>query len=206
MSELLPISGTAALDSFLGATKSLRTATAVDLSPSEPLLAKIQSGAVALPKTVRELNRTNTFTYSLSAQAAVELGIPLGSMNVDGSTSVFVQDYAQYRELAEGAQKVLVGVAVRYSIAFRQLGGNFKLSGLPMIAAAVQLNFAQSSARFEVLGMSSPRIAELVPVVSQMDVEAYAKYAEALQAIKALIWDEETSVEPTILAVNGEAR
>lgn len=206
MSELLPIASSDVLDELLGATKSLETTTVVDLSPSESLLAKIQSGAVALPKTLKELNRTNTFTYSLSAQAALKLGIPLGDMSADGSTSVFVQDYAQYRELAEGAQKVLAGVAVRYSIAFRQLGGSFKLSGLPMIAAAVQLNFAQASARFEVLGMSSPRIAELVPVVSQMDVEAYAKYAEALQAIKALIWDEETSVEPTILAVNGEAR
>lgn len=205
MSQLLPIARADVAYALLERTKSLETAPIVDLTPSESLLAKIRSGEIKLPTKVQELTQIKTLTYSLSAKAALQLGIPLGDMSADGSTSVFVQDYAQYRELAEGAQKVLAGIAIRYAIAFRQLGGTFKLSGLPMIAAAVQLNFAQASAKFDVLGMSSPRITELVPVVSQLDVEAYAKYAEALNAIKALIWDEKTYVEPVILAVVGEA-
>ena len=176
----------------------------VNISPSIALLERIQNGTLKLPSGPKELNHENVLFHQMSVSAAIELGIPVGDFKEDGNSSVVVQDYAKYRELADGGARLLVGVAVRYSVAFQSLNTAFRINSVPAIAAAIQLNIATASARFEVLGMGSSKITSLIPIVDKLDVEKYALYAEAQKAIKALVWDAETYVEPVPLAVYVE--
>ncbi len=204
MAQLLPLYPNVVDRLLRRATSRAESTGRVDLSPSVSLLTRLQSGEIKKPTTLKELIHIQTLTYSVSAAAAVELGFPLGSLKVDGSTSVFIQDFAQYRELIEGHQRVLIGVAIRYGIAFRKLDGKLNLNSLAMIAAAAQLNLAETSAKFDVMGMSSPQISDLVPALPQLDVDAYVKYSAALQAIKRLMGAPDTYIEPMVLAVYAD--
>ena len=72
-------------------------------------------------KQLNELSQEKVLVHRLEAKVALDLGIPLGTFKIDGSTMRFVQDYAKYREIAYGQTTVLIGVAIRYSVVFRVL-------------------------------------------------------------------------------------
>jgi hypothetical protein len=173
----------------------------VDLRPSAGLLAKIRSGQIQVPGTLAELTNADTLIYSLSVNAAASLGIPLGKIQMEGKVTVFVQDFAQYEEIIDGVQKVRYGITIRYAVAFRQLAGSFNISTMPAIAAAAQLNFAEATAKFSVLGMTSARIVKAIPVVPKLDVEAYTLFAQSMKDIKDLIFESDTVIKPAVLAV-----
>lgn len=205
MPRLLPIN--LSMSDLLSSSKGpLETATAVDLSPSIALLQRIQNGELVLPTDPKKLNEDKVLRHELSINAAAELGFPIGNFKADGSSSVLVQDYAKYREIADGNTKLLVGVTVRYVVAFKNLNTNIRINAVPTVAAAIQLGLAEASATFEVRGMSSRKISSLVPIVDKLDVEKYAEFSEAQKAIKDLVWDTETAVDPVVLAVMGDTR
>jgi hypothetical protein len=91
-------------------------------------------------------------------------------------------------------------------VAFKNLNTNIRINAVPTVAAAIQLGLAEASATFEVRGMSSRKISSLIPIVDKLDVEKYAEFSEAQKAIKDLVWDTETSVDPVVLAVMGDTR
>jgi len=205
MSQLMPV-GLSLSDLFhrvLAGNKGTAGAqSAIDLSDWADLLLKIKDGSIIVPTKLNELNQDQVLVHHLEAKAALDLGIPLGSFKIDGSTSVFVQDYAKYREIAYGQTTVLIGVAIRYSVVFRVLNASIQLQSLPTIAAAAQLGFIDSGAVFDVRGMSSRNISKAIPIVPSLNVEAYAAYSDALRTIKDLMWEADTVIDPVPIVIS----
>lgn len=205
MSQLLPV-GLSLSDLFhkvlAGSKGTAEARSSVDLAEWADLLLKIKDGSIAVPKQLNELSQEKVLVHRLEAKVALDLGIPLGTFKIDGSTSVFVQDYAKYREIAYGQTTVLIGVAIRYSVVFRVLNTSIQLQNLPTIAAAAQLGFIDAGAMFDVRGMSSRSISKAIPIVPSLDVEAYAAYSDALRTIKDLMWEPDTVIDPVPIVIS----
>ncbi len=205
MSQLLPV-GLSLSDLFhkvlAGSKGTAEAQSSVDLAEWADLLLKIKDGSIAVPKQLNELSQEKVLVHRLEAKVALDLGIPLGTFKIDGSTSVFVQDYAKYREIAYGQTTVLIGVAIRYSVVFRVLNTSIQLQNLPTIAAAAQLGFIDAGAMFDVRGMSSRSISKAIPIVPSLDVEAYAAYSDALRTIKDLMWEPDTVIDPVPIVIS----
>jgi hypothetical protein len=205
MSQLLPVGFSLGdlIRRVLGADKgAVGEQQVVDLSSSAELLMNIQEGKIAIPKTLGELNEHKIFTNTVEAKVALDLGIPLvGGFKADGSTSVFVQDYANYCEVVFGQTTLIMGVTIRYKIAFRVLDASAQVQNLPCITASAQLGFVQAEAQFEVRGVTSYDIAQAIPVITKLDVEAYTTYSDALKTIKKLMWEKDAIFSPVPIII-----
>src|ERR1700733_14890162 len=76
------------------------------------LADRIRLGKVKVPKTLNELTSARIFEKHVSLTAATELGFASASMSAKTTHSVFIQLFAQYKEIRDGSQKLPFGVGV----------------------------------------------------------------------------------------------
>ena len=178
---------------------------AVDISLSKELAFQIMDSADRYPQDIRDLTSENIFTSLLSIDAAAELKIPFGEASGKFSRRIFIMEYLKYVDIEEAGEQVRYGVGVRAVSNFKLRIGKAKISSLPFIAASAELGFVEATLRFDVLGLQSPKITNIIPTPSRLGVETYTLIGKAFTEIKKLVWDSETIVSPRILSVLGNS-
>lgn len=169
----------------------------VDLSSAEQTLRDIHDNRIATPTTLQELPYQHTFTSTLSVDLAVALGIPVGDVDARMSRRVFVQEYLKYAKI----DSLRWGIGIRWLVNYKTVDAQAKTSSIALVAASAQFGFVQAEARFEVIGVDSARITELVAAPVQLDVETYQQMNDAFVNIKKLVWDAATIVRPQMVGV-----
>ena len=143
---------------------------AVDISLSKELAFQIMDSADRYPQDIRDLTSENIFTSLLSIDAAAELKIPFGEASGKFSRRIFIMEYLKYVDIEEAGEQVRYGVGVRAVSNFKLLSGKAKISSLPFIAASAELGFVEATLRFDVLGLQSPKITNIIPSPSRLGV------------------------------------
>lgn len=176
----------------------------VDTSPSDKLVKKISQKEVTPPTSLQDLFSEDVFTSQLSVNAATELKIPFGAVDNKFSRKIFIQEYAKFIDIKEGAQSVRWGVSIRWIVNLKINNASAQISSLPMVAASAQVGYINASARFQVIGLSSSKITTLMPSPAELTIDTYVEMKNAFSSIKALIHDSTTIVKPQILSVLAE--
>lgn len=158
------------------------------------------------PETLGELINEDIFWSKLSLSVAAKLGIPFGSAEGSYSRKILVQEYAKYVDIREGDGKVRWGIAIRWISNIKVLDAKANLSSLPVISASAELGYVEASSKFQVRGMSSQRITELMPDDMELSIENYLELKDALEAIKGEIWSDQTTISPTVLSIHSDVR
>lgn len=153
------------------------------------------------PTTLNELESEDIFTSVLSVDIAMKLGIPLGTGSSSFARRVFIQEYAKYSDISEGEGKVRWGVAVRWINDIKILKAEANISSLPILSASAQLGYVEASSRFQVIGITSKIITDLLPASIELTVENYVKLKDAMEQIKKHIGDQDVIVSPKVLSV-----
>jgi len=172
----------------------------------EPLLKQIRSGAIRLPVSIDELPDQDMFYQRLNVNAAVALGLQIATSEMSFSRHIVVQEHLQFKQFEDDKQRVLYGVGIRWIVDVNVLDTRANLSNLPMVVASAEFGYAQASIKFEVRGLSSAQVTAAVPVPTQLNVEKYAEYSNALKIIKSLMFEKETKVTPDIVAINAKEK
>ncbi len=188
----------ARLDRLAGTSKELEI-------PEGTLAALNSLAANPPPATLNDLTNEDTFVSLLSVEAAASLGIPFGSAESKTARRIVVQEYAKYRDIMEGTTAVRWGVGVRWIVNVKILNTEAKISSVPMVAASAQVGFVEATARFQVLGIASPEVTKAIPAPTDLNTETYVELKQALLKIKALIYEQATTIRPQVLAITADA-
>ncbi len=180
---------------------------AVDFSLSANLFNSVVENSINVPKTLNELTSEDVFTSRLSVDAALELRLPIGG-DIESKVSrrIFIQEYSKFKDIVEGTQKVRYGVGIRWIVNIKIIDSKASITQLPFIAASVQFGYAEASARFQVIGLSSAEITNLLPVPQALNIDSYGDMFKAFENIKKQIYSQNTIVTPEILSVLGEVK
>jgi len=190
----------------LPTTSFERVQRVVDLTKSKNLVEKVSQNKVKLPAKLEELEKEDSFTSTLSFNAAVELNLPIASLKSTSHQHVVVQDYLRYSDIIDGDQQIRWGVGVRWTINFSTVNAEANVSSVPMIVASAQFGLVRAEARFTVLGLSSQEITNITPTPTSLDADSYAEYSNALSDIKNLMWDHNTLVQPQVIGLLAAER
>jgi len=177
----------------------------VDLSLSGDLASRVLKKSVPTP-TADELTRVDVSTTQLTVDAAIALNIPIGEISAKYSRRVFIQEYIKFTDIEDGEQKVRYGVGIRWVLNVQLGEGGAKMTSIPIIAASVEMGYAQATALFQVIGLSSPKIDAAIAAPSRLTLDSYYEMNQSFLDIKALVNDPGTKISPQILAVLGEAK
>jgi hypothetical protein len=168
-------------------------------------IRKVVRGQIEVPKSLKDLDSGEIVsTYQFSVDMALALELPIGSTEAKFARKIFIQEYSNFREITDNDQKLRYGIAIRWIANIKMLDVKANISSMPFVAASAQFGHVEASARFQVVGISSHKITQLMPNPANLDLESYVEMKNALTEIKKLIWDSETKVTPQPLAVFGE--
>ena len=165
------------------------------------LATELAENRRSAPSKLSELTNDELIQTKLSTNVAGKLGIPFGSTEGSFSRSIFIQEHAKYVDIPNGKGNVRWGVAIRWISNIKVIDVKANISSLPVISASAELGHVEASSKFQVIGMSSKKITELMPSNVALSIESYAEMKRALQEIKAEIWSKNTTIAPTILSV-----
>jgi len=177
-----------------------------DISKSKSLIDEIKNNQLSPTEDLSELTSEATFTHQLDLKAALSLNIPLGNIDTNSQWQVMIQEYSKYKDISSNDNVLRWGISIRWIVNFKSINVNANLSSLPLIAASAQLGLAQAEARFEVRGISSEKITNLIPASCELKVDTYAEMNKSLVEIKNLIYDQNTIIRPQILALDVTKR
>lgn len=173
----------------------------VDKTPSEPLVKKVESGALKKPILLTELSRTDNSTQVYSVDQAAKLGFSFGASDAKYSRRIYVKNFVMYKEIKEGEAKVWYGIGVRWLVNVKIIDANAKLTGVPFIAAAADSKTVEASSQFQVVGLNNPEISKIAnSIPSDLNLESYGQVYAAFGKITDLISAKETKVTPEIVA------
>lgn len=198
MKEYIPLSGfTSGLMNNPGNYKPL-----IEI-PDLSLLTDIDEGKVQIPAGLSDLTNEKTETIKLSVDAALKLQIPFGSADNKLARTIFIQEYKKYRALTKNEEMVHYGICIRWIVNIEKLNAMARISSLPLVAASGEFNYVNASARFEVIGISSPAITKLIPAPKDLTTETFTELNNAFNKIKDKIWDKDIQIMPKILGIYG---
>lgn len=198
MSQNIPFSG--ATGSFLSQIESVKQHISIE---SENALNAANNNTINLPTQLNELDRQITETVNLSIDAAASLNLPFGASDNKLSRIVFVQEYKKYKEIQHRDETLQCGISIRWILNIKKLNASAKITSLPMVAASAQFNNVSASVMFEVIGISSPEITDLLPTNVELNADTYVDLKTAFEAMKSKIHDADTIISPAILGVRG---
>ncbi len=198
MSQYIPFSGATA--SFIANLDQVKDQIELE---SENLLNSVNSNQIQLPTTLSELDRETVDIIDLSVDTALALRIPFGATDNKLSRRVYIQEYKKYKEITQGNETLHAGISIRWIVNIKKLNSSANVSSLPMVTASAQFNNLSASVRFEVIGISSSEITELLPTNVDLKADTYVELKNAFEKIKGKIWDTATTITPSVLGVFG---
>lgn len=201
MSQYIPFSGATA--SFIANINEVKEV--IDIK-SENLLNSVNNNQVTLPSSLNELDRETVDIIDLSVDAAFALKIPFGSTDNKVSRRIFIQEYKKYKEIVQGSEVLHCGICIRWIVNIKKLNSSADISSLPMVTASAQFNNLSASVRFEVVGISSEEITSFLPTNVDLKADTYVDLKNAFEQIKSKIWNESTSIKPSVLGIFGNIK
>lgn len=198
MSQYIPFSGATA--SFIANLEQVKDQIELE---SESLIRLVNSNQINLPTELSELDRETVDIIDLSVDTALALRIPFGATDNKLSRRVYIQEYKKYKEITQGNDSIHCGISIRWIVNIKKLNSSADISSLPMVTASAQFNNLSASVRFEVVGISSSEITSLLPTNVDLKADTYVELKNAFEKIKGKIWDNATTITPSVLGVFG---
>lgn len=203
MSIYIPFSG--ATGSFVANLNQVKSAINLE---SENIIRYVNDNksTLSLPTVLDDLDKETIEIIDLSVDAALALKIPFGSVDNKLARRVFIQEYKKYKVIEHENEILHYGISIRWIVNIKKYNASADISSLPMVTASAQFNNLSASVRFEVVGLTSPQITELLPSSVDLNSDTYVDLKNAFESIKKLIWDENTHVIPCVLGVFGDVK
>lgn len=137
--------------------------------------------------TLRDLADWEQYSWTLTADEAIQLGFTLGSVSQSAKSQVFVREFSRTTQVERPpGPPERWGIAVRLVIEATGFDGHAKLT-LPALAAEVQLSAKQAECRLKVLGYRGNDVAAHFPDFTTFDVESYAQVMANMTQLRDLL-------------------
>ncbi|WCL80777.1 hypothetical protein PPO43_12430 [Saprospira sp. CCB-QB6] len=160
-----------------------------------------------LPKTVADLSSgLKKIFYQFNDKNQASLALFGKSMQLGKKEVVVIVDYMQYKDMDCDEDKSRYGVGVRLFLHIEKANRKIDLNNLPQLAANVQLGRASVRYVFQTIGVTGPKINDLLPKsnTNTFDVEGYANVIHAVDQVQSLIRDgiEGVNIAPQAIPTN----
>lgn len=96
---------------------------------------------------------------------------------------------------------VYVGVGLRLTALVDVKKGSINLASLGAIAAAAEADQVAGTLTVQTLGVSGPQVSSTLPLPSELNSTTVQNAIQSLGAIKAIIYDKDTSVTPRVTGI-----
>jgi hypothetical protein len=142
----------------------------------------------------------NELMQLFSSEQRANVNVPIVGATAKGSAYNVVVDYSMYRvdELDDAFYRAGVGIRMRANLVAMEAG--IDLSSLSSLGFAASAGKVSGVLSFETIGISGPLITPLIPVPTSLSTESIQAALQSAAAIKANIYDEETSIVPQVFA------
>src|SRR5690606_17193170 len=139
----------------------------------------------------------------MNLDTAAKVGvISLGEASTNIGKDVYIYEQMYYKDVSNcDAGKVTYGSGVRLTILAKKLEAGVNLSNLGAIAASAEMKKAEVTVTISTIGLSGPKVNQLIPPAGSYNVEKHVQYLQAIDGIKALINDSTTVVTPEIISL-----
>ena len=160
------------------------------------------------PTSLEELTSSSRLLDSrINENAAIEAElIGTGEAAGNAESYVFIKRYGQSLRtfcIHDGVIAPIdwhVGVTAILHI--KSAAGRADLSGVPGLAASVELGYANVTYQIETSGVTGSKVRDALPSLSEIgkfDVEGFAEVIRAVDKIKSLLGDPEVTVVPQLM-------
>gem|GEM_PF-6049839 len=160
-----------------------------------------------LPKTVADLSSgLKKIFYQFNNKNQASLALFGRDMQLGKKEVVVIVDYMQYKDMDCDEDQSRYGVGVRLFLHIEKANRKIDLNNLPQLAANVQLGRASVRYVFQTIGVTGPKINDLLPKsnTNTFDVEGYANVIHAVDQVQSLIRDgiEGVNIAPQAIPTN----
>lgn len=171
--------------------EDVHAAAGLDPSANEP----------AVP-TADQLDNWSQEAYSLSVNAAANLGFPVGNITASYQRDALMFGSSRWIDVASGEHTYRFGVALRAIVVISDIKGGGALT-LPVVAAKVELEGARASAQLLVRGYKGSALGEMLPAWQTFGVDSYGQYMLAISALQKQIMEDAGNIQPELLATTA---
>jgi hypothetical protein len=173
----------------------------VNLSAADAHAAAGLGSDVALPDppTADQLDNWAQEAYSLDVSAAASFGFPVDNLSASQRQQALMFGVSRWRDVTAGGDTYRFGVALRVLIVVSDIKGGDSLT-LPVVAARVEIEGARATAHMLVRGYHGSQLAGALPSWQSFGVDSYAEYMKAVSNIQGMILEDESGIEPELLA------
>ncbi|MCF1444407.1 hypothetical protein ACI2VK_24220 [Ralstonia nicotianae] len=138
---------------------------------------------------------TSLTTYQVNKNGSLE--ILTNTASASGTDYLTIYSFKQYR--TDGEKKY--GISIQMNIRYTSDSGAISLAHLfGFLSANASASKFNGQVSLSVHGLYNPKVAALLPLPSKLDDTAAAQYFSYMGALKGLITDQETTVDPVWLS------
>jgi hypothetical protein len=152
--------------------------------------------------TADQLDNWSQEAYSLSVNAAANLGFPVGNITASYQRDALMFGSSRWIDVASGEHTYRFGVALRAIVVISDIKGGGALT-LPVVAAKVELEGARASAQLLVRGYKGSTLGEMLPAWQTFGVDSYGQYMLAISALQKQIMADAGNIQPELLATTA---
>ncbi|CAJ0802484.1 hypothetical protein LMG19083_03734 [Ralstonia psammae] len=134
-------------------------------------------------------------TYEVKADGT--LTVLTNSASAEDKDFLTIYSFKQYR--SDGNNKY--GISIRLDINYHSSSGAISLANLfGFLSASGNASKFKGNLSLSAHGLVNPKIAALLPVPAKLDDSAAAQYFSYMGALKGLITDKDTTIDPVLLS------
>lgn len=143
------------------------------------------------------------YFYKMNYNAAVNLGL-INMVQGESSSNleVYVYDFMLLKDVQDcKGNDYRFGSGMRLIVKYRKLDSDVKVTGLPSVAASVQLNKAEVTVEMRTYGISGDKVNLIAPMTGDYDVRKHVEYMETIDNFKKqVINDRTTNYTPKLIS------
>ncbi|MCT7297753.1 hypothetical protein N5I84_16420 [Ralstonia sp. CHL-2022] len=134
-------------------------------------------------------------TYEVKADGTLK--VLTNSASAEGQDFLTIYSFKQYR--SDGSNKY--GISIRLDITYHSSSGAISLPNLfGFLSSGGNTSKFQGTLSLSAHGLVNSKIAALLPVPAKLDDSAAAQYFSYMGALKGLITDKDTTIDPVLLS------
>ncbi|GAB7549424.1 hypothetical protein [Cupriavidus sp. 8B] len=144
-----------------------------------------------------QLNEFDTALTTYQVKTDGTLAVLTNTASASGNEFLTIYSFKQYR--SDGKEKY--GVAIQMNIRYTSTSGSLSLANLfGFLSANASASKFNGSVSLSVHGLYNAKVAALLPLPSKLDDTAAAQYFSYMGALKNLITDQGTTVDPVLIS------
>ena len=171
----------------------------IDVDKAIALFAPNAKNVVATKNLNINGDQLNEFEATLTTYEVKEGGVLkllTNTASAEGQDFLTIYSFKQYR--SDGNDKY--GISIRLDINYHSRSGAISLPNLGVLSASGSASKFQGYLSLSAHGLVNPKIAALLPVPAKLDESAAAQYFSYMGALKGLITDKDTTIDPVKLS------